>query len=233
VTNSLLVAEKFGKEHRHVLDSIRSILTAENPAVLSMFVESTYLNLQNKEQPMYIMNRDGFTLLAMGFTGKDALKFKMDFINAFNKMEVLLNSDEYIIMRGMRILDKKAKELEAQVHQQQEIIEIKDRKIVELLPDAEYTKQVLLSKDTFTTTQIAKEHGMSAETLNKKLHEWGIQYKQNKQWILYAKHQDKDYTKTNTYSETHNGETRTYHSTVWTEKGRRFIKDLLREKQSA
>lgn len=52
-TSSLLVAEKFEKEHRNVLDSIRSLLmSAENSAVLSMFIESTYLNSQNKEQPM-------------------------------------------------------------------------------------------------------------------------------------------------------------------------------------
>lgn len=88
LTNSLLVAEKFGKEHKHVLSSIRELIkgTAENSADL-MFVESSYTNGQNKEQPMFIMTRDGFTLLAMGFTGKKALQFKLDFINAFNTME--------------------------------------------------------------------------------------------------------------------------------------------------
>ena len=88
LTNSLLVAEKFGKEHRNVLDAIRKLITtAENSAVLPMFVESQFINGQNKEQPMFVMTRDGFTLLAMGFTGKKALQFKLDFINAFNTME--------------------------------------------------------------------------------------------------------------------------------------------------
>ncbi|MBO5225840.1 MAG: Rha family transcriptional regulator [Parabacteroides sp.] len=89
LTNSLLVAEKFGKEHRNVLSSIRELIKgcAENSAVLSMFVESQFINGQNKEQPMFVMTRDGFTLLAMGFTGKKALQFKLDFINAFNTME--------------------------------------------------------------------------------------------------------------------------------------------------
>jgi Rha family phage regulatory protein len=86
VTTSLLVAEKFGKEHKHVLESIRN-LTAENSAVLSMFAESSYLNVQNKEQPMFIMNRDGFALLVMGFTGQKALDFKIAFIEAFNRLE--------------------------------------------------------------------------------------------------------------------------------------------------
>ena len=87
VTNSVKVAEKFGKEHKHVLESIRKLMTAENSAVLQMFEESTYVNEQNKTQPMYLMNRDGFTLLAMGFTGAKAMEFKIDYINAFNKME--------------------------------------------------------------------------------------------------------------------------------------------------
>lgn len=68
LTNSLLVAKKFGKEHKHVLDAIRKLTrTAENSAVISIFCESVYYNEQNKEQPMFVMNRDGFTLLAMNF----------------------------------------------------------------------------------------------------------------------------------------------------------------------
>jgi len=91
VTSSLLVAKKFGKEHRDVLKVIRN-LTAENCAVLSMFCETTYLNSQNKEQPMFIMNRDGFSLLVMSFTGKEALQFKIDFIEAFKNMEEALKN---------------------------------------------------------------------------------------------------------------------------------------------
>ena len=88
LTNSLLVANKFEKKHSHVLDAIRKILTTtENSAVLEMFAESQYVNEQNKEQPMFIMNRDGFTLLAMGFTGRQAMQFKIEYIGEFNRME--------------------------------------------------------------------------------------------------------------------------------------------------
>ena len=52
-----------------------------------MFVEDSYLNSRNQQQPMYYMNRDGFTLLAMGFTGSKAMEFKLKYIDAFNKME--------------------------------------------------------------------------------------------------------------------------------------------------
>ncbi|MGO5384143.1 Rha family transcriptional regulator [Ligilactobacillus salivarius] len=86
VTTSLKVAEIFEKEHRDVMKSIRN-LTAQNFAVKKMFVEDSYLNSRNQSFPMYYLNRDGFTLLAMGFTGSKAMEFKLKYIEAFNKME--------------------------------------------------------------------------------------------------------------------------------------------------
>ena len=89
LTNSLLVAKSFGKEHKHVLDSIRKLV--EGCAEISadpMFEETTYVNEQNGQAyPMYLMNRDGFTLLVMDFKGKRAMQFKLEYIKAFNSME--------------------------------------------------------------------------------------------------------------------------------------------------
>lgn len=87
VTTSLRVAEVFGKDHKHVLETI-SNLAAEKSAA-KFFAEATYDN-RGKQYPMYYMNRDGFTLLAMGFTGKRALQFKIQYIQAFNSMEATL-----------------------------------------------------------------------------------------------------------------------------------------------
>lgn len=94
LTTSLKVAEVFEKEHKHVLDAVRKLFTAENSAVKQMFQESTYLNERNQSQPMFVMNRDGFTLLAMGFNGKKALDFKIAYIDAFNKMEAELKTQQ-------------------------------------------------------------------------------------------------------------------------------------------
>lgn len=99
LTNSLLVAEKFRKRHVEVLDALRDLI----PKVeFSTFVENQQINNMfalveqeipmpigdgMKKSPMYIMNRDGFTLLVMGFTGEKALRFKLEYIAAFNRME--------------------------------------------------------------------------------------------------------------------------------------------------
>ena len=88
ITSSITVAEHFEKEHRHILDNIRQILAAENSAA-RFFTETTFEN-RGKEYPMYLMNRDGFSLLAMGFTGAKALEWKIKYIEAFNDMEKIL-----------------------------------------------------------------------------------------------------------------------------------------------
>lgn len=96
LTNSLLVAKSFGKEHKHVLDSIRKLI--DGCAEISadpMFKETTYVNEQNGQTyPMYLMNRDGFTLLVMDFKGKRAMQFKLEYIKAFNSMEELIKASQ-------------------------------------------------------------------------------------------------------------------------------------------
>ena len=101
VASSREVAKRFGKNHRDVLRAIEDILegvrkiaqtpkdiTAQNCAVTQMFFKSEYTHPQNHQKyPMYLMNRDGFSLLAMGFTGKEAVQWKLKYISAFNAME--------------------------------------------------------------------------------------------------------------------------------------------------
>lgn len=93
VASSRQIAESFGKEHKDTLECIRQILAAENSATKSMFYETTYEN-RGKQYPMYLMNRDGFSLLVMGFTGKAALEWKLKYIAAFNEMEKKLSAPQ-------------------------------------------------------------------------------------------------------------------------------------------
>ncbi len=97
VTTSLAVAQAFEKNHKDVLETIRTkISTAENSALLNMFVEDSYTATNGKRNKMYYMNRDGFTFIAMGFTGRKADEFKLKYIQAFNKMEEYIKQQEQL-----------------------------------------------------------------------------------------------------------------------------------------
>jgi Rha family phage regulatory protein len=91
VVTSLDVAETFGKEHKNVLADIRNIQNDISSAEFSaLFYEETYTASNGKKNPMYYMNRDGFTLLVMGYTGEKAMQFKLAYIKQFNAMEKAL-----------------------------------------------------------------------------------------------------------------------------------------------
>ena len=92
VVSSRQVADNFEKEHKVVLRSIKEILAVQNCAT-KFFYESTFTN-RGKQYPEYLMNRDGFSLLVMGFTGEKALEWKVKYINAFNAMEQKLRNKE-------------------------------------------------------------------------------------------------------------------------------------------
>ena len=87
VVTSKQVADHFGKQHRNVLVDIKNLLSDSGEFGELNFLLTTYISSQNKELPCYEMTRDGFTLLAMGYTGKDALLWKVKYIEAFNAME--------------------------------------------------------------------------------------------------------------------------------------------------
>ena len=89
VVTSLDVAKTFEKEHRNVLKDIRELNCSEEFRLLN-FVQSDYVNEQKHKQPMFYLTKDGFTLLAMGYTGEKAMKFKEGYIKQFNAMEKAL-----------------------------------------------------------------------------------------------------------------------------------------------
>lgn len=91
VVSSLDVAETFGKEHYHVIEDVRKISeTISSPEFSGLFNLTSYKAANGKSNPMYLMTRDGFTLLAMGYTGEKAMKFKLAYIKQFNEMEKML-----------------------------------------------------------------------------------------------------------------------------------------------
>ena len=146
VVSSRQIAESFGKEHKNVMQSIENI-SAENSAVTQMFFKTTYTAGTGKQYPMYLMNRDGFSLLVMGFTGKAALEWKLKYIAAFNAMEKQLAQRPQL----------SRSELMAQAliaaHDE---LEHKDRQIAELTPKGIFADAVSASKKSILVGELAK-----------------------------------------------------------------------------
>ena len=94
-------------------------------------------------------------------------------------------------------------------------------------PKAKYCDEILTSKGVIQTSIIAKDYGMSAVSFNMLLHTLGVQYKLGESWLLYQDHTGKGYTKTVTFKIKPD---KTVVQTYWTQKGRMFLYDLLRER---
>lgn len=146
VTTSLLVAEKFNKEHKNILRDIQN-LVAQNSAAKSFFIESEYEN-RGKMYPMYVMNRDGFSLLVMGFTGAQALKFKLEYIDAFNKMEEIIKTGFQLPQTYAEALRLLAEQVEESERQKQ--------LIAEQAPKALFADAVATSTQSCLVGELAK-----------------------------------------------------------------------------
>lgn len=141
VTTSLQVAETFEKNHQHVLRDLDNLKEGVQNWT-DLFYEDTYIHPQNKQEyRQIIMNRDGFTLLAMGFTGKKALQFKLQYINAFNEMEKTIKEKSVSIPTTKRGLALLALEASEETNQRVDAIEqeVFDLKENQPLPQGEYS----------------------------------------------------------------------------------------------
>ena len=220
VTSSLQVAEVFEKNHRDVLEAIRTKMhSAEFSAQYQkMFVEGSYKDKSGKSNPMYYMNRDGFAFIVMVFTGRKADDFKLQYIKAFNEMEQQAKSKQQLPLpkdypSALRALADSMEENQ------------------KLKPAADYTQKILANPGLETISVIAKNFGYSPCEFNKLLHGLGIQYKQGKTWLLYAKYQDQGYTHVEPYGYTNSdGIDKVRNTMKWTQKGQRFLYDFLESK---
>ena len=138
--------------------------------------------------------------------------------------EVLLNPDTIIkLAMDLKEERKQKEQLQLENAQSKQIIG-------ELKPKADYTDTILKNKGLVTMTAIAKDYGMSANKMNDKLNKLGVQYKQSRQWFLYTKYQDKGYTHSETVNYKHkDGRDDIAMNTKWTQKGRLFLYNLLKE----
>lgn len=105
VTSSLKVADVFDKQHKNVLQAIERVECSAEFNRLN-FQPVTYLDAKNETRPMFMITRDGFSFLAMGFTGKKAAAWKEQYINAFNQMEQALLNQQNLSWQQARIEGK-------------------------------------------------------------------------------------------------------------------------------
>lgn len=167
VTDSLKVAQVFGKLHKNVMKSIRGL--AQNLADRTWFHETTYKDDQGRTQPMFLMNRDGFTLLAMGLTGTKAMQFKVGFIEQFNQMERIVQEVKATIpaipqsfSEALRLAASQAEQIE----QQQKQLEAQAPKVL-------FAQSVETAKDSILIGELAKlicQNGV--ETGERRLFAW-------------------------------------------------------------
>lgn len=236
VVSSRKVAEDFGKQHKHILDIIREILVAEKSAT-KFFNETTH-EYRGQQFPEYLMNRDGFCLLVMGFTGSKALEWKIKYIEAFNTMEKklkelsapqtlddTLNADVlFLIASKWKADSDKRKELEVRVAELE--AQIKTQQVQPVISEA--TKVAIKEAKVeqhrlYTVTEIARECGFpDARTLNLALNDLGIQYKIKSHWKIAEKYEELGYAITvSPYANTP--------FLKWTLKGKEFIRQQLKE----
>ena len=139
----------------------------------------------------------------------------------FLQLEKDWNSPEKVMARALQIADREIKRLEAENEQQKQAI-------ADFQPIKRYVDTILESKASLATSQVAADYDLTANKLNKILHEEGIQHNVNGQWILYRKHMGQGYTKSKTISFVRsNGEHDTKLHTQWTQKGRMMIHRIL------
>lgn len=175
VTDSLKVAAAFGKEHKTILRAIRNILgdsqrsvqncadpqetngrkiaPVENevPAHRKWFYESSYFDEQGKSNPIFIMNRDGFSLLAMGLTGAQAMQFKVQFIEQFNAMEQHIREQQ-----PSQKLPQSFAEALRLAAEQAERMERQQKQIAEMQPKAVFADAVKTSDRSILIAELAK-----------------------------------------------------------------------------
>lgn len=229
VVSSRTIASELGKKHKTVLRELDNTLKSDGTDLYRQIIKSEYKNERGKKYREYLLTEKGFTVYMFNIQGYN--EFKIAYVNEFERMKNQLqqNADSYMIEDPVERAKRWIEEQE-QRKQLETDNAIKDQMIGELQPKADYVDKILESAGTMTITQIAADYGLTAQKLNKLLKEAKLQRQVGKQWVLYANHMNKGYTKSHTINITRtDGSPDTMPQTRWTQKGRLKIHDVLTE----
>lgn len=220
---SLEIAEVTGKQHAHVMRDIRSLLSQGVSA--SNFGLGSYTDANGQKRPLFNLTPKGCLILASGYDAvlRERIINRLEYLE--NEKKVIKTPQTYLeALEALVATEKEKEQLRIETEQQQATIELQDKEIKEAAPKVNYYNNHLQSVNTLTSTQIAKQIGMDAEKLHKKLKDTNVIHRQSGQWLLHSPYSTWGLhsTRTQTYTRS-DGSIGTNVYTVWTERGRRFI----------
>ena len=227
--SSIEIAELTGKRHADIMRDIRNLL--EQGVNERNFALVDYADKKGEKRPCYNLTKKGCLILASGYNAK--LREKI--IDRWEELETEKRNGGYQVpnsfSEALLLAAKQQEQIEQQqkqIEQKQATIEAQTSELKKQAPKVEYYDQTLQSVNTLTTTQVAKERGMDAEKLNKRLKEAGIIYRQSGQWIIKQPYASWGLHKTRTQTYTRSdGSLGTNTYLVWTQKGKMFILALI------
>lgn len=234
VVDSREVAEMIGKSHAHLMRDITGYAkilaesTESNFGLSDFFIPNTYKDSTGRTLPCYLLTKKGCDMVANKMTGEKGVLFTAAYVTAFEAMRERIAGGSLVIpkdypaaLRALADMEEQKMALMAENEQQKQAI-------ADFQPIKRYVDTILESKASLATSQVAADYDLTANKLNKILHEEGIQHNVNGQWILYRKHMGQGYTKSKTISFVRsNGEYDTKLHTQWTQKGRMMIHEIL------
>lgn len=190
------------------------------------------------KQNLVVINESGLYALIFGSKLETAKRFKhwvtSEVLPSIRKYGGYISgqetmSDEELLAKALVVAQNKISEKQNKIEELEKEVNVKDQVIGELRPKADYTDKILKNPGLVTITQIAKDYGMSAIEMNRKLHDLGIQFKQSDQWLLYSKYHGMGYTHSETVDITRaDGRADIKMNTKWTQKGRLFLYNKLK-----
>lgn len=230
VLDSRDVAEMINQRHTDLLRRIETYSRdiGQNAKLRSdsFFIPSTYQSGTGKNYKCYLLTKQGCEFVANKMTGKKGNQFTAQYVTLFNSMKETIENGPQAILKQLHkewgIPTTLGGALQLAANQQVEIEKMK--------PKVDYYDSQMHNPGLMTITEIAKDYGWSAMTMNSELHKRGIIFKQGKHWVPYSKYAGKGYTQYEPFDYQHsNGQPGVHNNLKWTQRGKKFIYDLLAE----
>jgi len=233
---SLQIAEIVGSHHKDMLRAIRRMEESWMQVTGRKFSLSEYKDKSGRVLPMYLLDKEESLYVASKFKDVDRAKL----VVRWKELELEKRKQTpqefqlpQTFSQALLLAAQQAEQIEKQqlmLTQQNEQINALEDKVEQMNSKVSYLDKILQNQSTVVVTQIAQDYGMSAKQLNRLLHDMGIQYKINDQWILYKAYMVEGYVHSKQIPiDMGNGRTKLKMLTEWTQKGRLFLYNKLKD----